>query len=77
MLTSDGALNPPNSKKVLWGVVQSVMAVGLLIAGGLKPPAGDLHRRSLSLHLHHGCHLRGSGEGFEGRKSIIPLKIPM
>lgn len=37
MLTSDGALNPPNNKKVLWGVVQSVMAVGLLIAGGLKP----------------------------------------
>ena len=37
MLTSDGALNLPNSKKVLWGVVQSVMAVGLLIAGGLKP----------------------------------------
>ena len=37
MLTSEGALNPPNGKKVLWGVVQSVMAVGLLIAGGLKP----------------------------------------
>ncbi|MGM9590323.1 MAG: BCCT family transporter [Faecousia sp.] len=37
MLTSDGALNPPNNKKVLWGVIQSVMAVGLLIAGGLKP----------------------------------------
>ena len=35
MLTSDGELNPPNNKKVLWGVVQSVMAVGLLIAGGL------------------------------------------
>jgi len=30
-------LNPPNSKKILWGVVQAVMAVGLLIAGGLKP----------------------------------------
>lgn len=37
MLTSDGALNPPNGKKVLWGVLQSVLAVGLLIAGGLKP----------------------------------------
>ena len=37
MLTSNGELNPPNNKKVLWGVVQSVMAVGLLIAGGLKP----------------------------------------
>ncbi len=37
MLTSNGNLNPPNNKKVLWGVVQSVTAVGLLIAGGLKP----------------------------------------
>lgn len=37
MLTSDGALNPPNNKKVLRGIVQSVMSVGLLIAGGLKP----------------------------------------
>lgn len=37
MLSSKGDLNPPNSKKVLWGVVQSVLAVGLLIAGGLKP----------------------------------------
>ncbi|MEG0154003.1 MAG: BCCT family transporter [Lachnospiraceae bacterium] len=37
MLSSDGDLNPPNSKKVVWGVVQSVLAVGLLIAGGLKP----------------------------------------
>ncbi len=37
MLSSDGMLNPPNGKKVLWGVVQSVLAVGLLIAGGLKP----------------------------------------
>ena len=37
MLTSKGDLNPPNSKKVLWGIVQSLMAVGLLIAGGLKP----------------------------------------
>jgi len=37
MLTSDGELDPPNNKKVLWGVVQSIMAVGLLIAGGLKP----------------------------------------
>ncbi|MCP1103093.1 glycine betaine transporter [Aequitasia blattaphilus] len=37
MLSSKGDLNPPNSKKVLWGIVQSVMAIGLLIAGGLKP----------------------------------------
>lgn len=37
MLTSDGDINPPNNKKILWGVIQSVMAVGLLMAGGLKP----------------------------------------
>lgn len=37
MLTTDGEINPPNSKKILWGIIQSVMAVGLLMAGGLKP----------------------------------------
>ena len=37
MLTSQGNLNPPKNKMVLWGIVQSVLAVGLLIAGGLKP----------------------------------------
>lgn len=37
MLSSEGAINPPNSKKILWGVIQAVMAVGLLMAGGLKP----------------------------------------
>ncbi|MFV0364053.1 MAG: BCCT family transporter [Suipraeoptans sp.] len=37
MLSSKGNLNPPNGKKVLWGIVQSSLAVGLLIAGGLKP----------------------------------------
>ncbi len=37
MLTSDGDQNPPNNKKIIWGLVQSVMAVGLLMAGGLKP----------------------------------------
>lgn len=37
MFTSDGELNPPNNKKVLWGVVMAVLAVGLLMAGGLKP----------------------------------------
>lgn len=37
MLTTDGEINPPNSKKILWGMIQSVMAVGLLMAGGLKP----------------------------------------
>ena len=36
-LTSEGDLNPGNGKKILWGVIQSIMAVGLLIAGGLTP----------------------------------------
>ena len=37
MLTSDGNLNPPNNRKILWGILQAVTAVGLLMAGGLKP----------------------------------------
>ena len=37
MLTTDGEQNPPNSKKIIWGIIQSVMAIGLLMAGGLKP----------------------------------------
>lgn len=37
--------------------------------------AGDLHRRSLPLHLHHAGHLCGSGKGSEGRKRITPLRF--
>lgn len=37
MLSSEGNLNPPNYKKIIWGGIQSALAVGLLIAGGLKP----------------------------------------
>ena len=37
MLSSEGNMNPSNFKKVLWGIVLTVMAIGLLIAGGLKP----------------------------------------
>ncbi len=37
MLSSEGDINPANSKKVLWGIVLTAMAIGLLIAGGLKP----------------------------------------
>lgn len=37
MLSTDGAINPPNGRKILWGIIQSVMAIGLLMAGGLKP----------------------------------------
>lgn len=37
MLSSDGSMNPPVFKKVIWGIVQSGLAIGLLIVGGLKP----------------------------------------
>jgi len=37
MLTSEGNLNPVNKKKILWGIILILMAIGLLIAGGLKP----------------------------------------
>jgi len=37
MLSSDGTLNPPKKKMLLWGIIQSAMAIGLLMAGGLKP----------------------------------------
>jgi len=37
MLTSNGNLNPPQSNKIIWGVLQAVTAIGLLRAGGLKP----------------------------------------
>lgn len=37
MLTSQGALNPPKIMMIFWGVLQAVVAVGLLMAGGLKP----------------------------------------
>lgn len=35
MMTSDGDLNPPNIKKLTWGLVQSTAAVILLLTGGL------------------------------------------
>ncbi len=37
MLSSDGERNPPSVKKIVWGLVQSGLSIGLLIAGGLKP----------------------------------------
>ncbi|GAA0739873.1 glycine betaine uptake BCCT transporter [Clostridium oceanicum] len=36
MFTSNGDLNPKNSKKVLWGVIQALLATVLLLTGGLK-----------------------------------------
>jgi len=35
MLTSHGDLNPSNKKKILWGVLQALLATVLLLAGGL------------------------------------------
>ena len=36
MMSSNGDLNPTNKVKNLWGVLQSVIAVILLLTGGLK-----------------------------------------
>jgi len=35
MFSSDGDLNPANSKKLLWGVIQALLALVLLMTGGL------------------------------------------
>jgi glycine betaine transporter len=37
MLTTDGDPNPPKNKMIIWGIIQSVMAIGMMLAGGLKP----------------------------------------
>lgn len=37
MICSDGNITPPNYKKVVWGTVLALIAIGLLLAGGLKP----------------------------------------
>ncbi|KXZ40484.1 glycine betaine transporter [Alkalithermobacter thermoalcaliphilus JW-YL-7 = DSM 7308] len=36
MMSSDGDLNPSTKIKVIWGIVQSLLALSLLLAGGLK-----------------------------------------
>ena len=36
MFTSGGDLNPSNTKKIIWGVVQALLAIALMLAGGLK-----------------------------------------
>ena len=35
MTTSDGDLNPPNSKKIFWGILIALVALALIISGGL------------------------------------------
>ncbi|PLX31779.1 MAG: choline transporter [Clostridiales bacterium] len=37
MFSEHGDLNPSNKKKFIWGLIQSVLATALLLAGGLKP----------------------------------------
>lgn len=37
MFTQNGDLNPSNGKKFVWGIVQSLLATSLLLAGGLLP----------------------------------------
>jgi len=36
MMSSDGDLNPTTSRKLVWGVIQSALALALMLAGGLK-----------------------------------------
>lgn len=35
MFSSEGDLNPSNSKKILWGIIQTILALVLLMTGGL------------------------------------------
>ncbi|MBQ9069616.1 MAG: BCCT family transporter [Eggerthellaceae bacterium] len=37
MLSSNGDQNPSKTKMMFWGLVQSALAIGMLMAGGLKP----------------------------------------
>lgn len=36
MLSSNGSLNPKNSKKLVWGIIQATLTITFLFAGGLK-----------------------------------------
>jgi glycine betaine transporter len=36
MFTSNGDLNPSNSKKIVWGIIQAGLAISLLLSGGLE-----------------------------------------
>ncbi len=36
MLTSDGALDPPDDKKIFWGLLMAVVAFALIISGGIS-----------------------------------------
>lgn len=36
MFTSNGDLNPSNKKKIAWGIIQALLALALIISGGLE-----------------------------------------
>ncbi len=36
MLTSDGQLDPPNHRKIFWGVLMAVVAFALILSGGIS-----------------------------------------
>lgn len=36
MLTSDGQLDPPNSKKLFWGILMAIVAFALILSGGVE-----------------------------------------
>lgn len=36
MMSSDGDLNPTTNRKLVWGVIQSALALALMLSGGLK-----------------------------------------
>jgi len=36
MMSSDGDLNPTINRKVIWGAIQSLLALALMLSGGLK-----------------------------------------
>lgn len=37
MMTSNGSINPPTYKKVVWGLIEAIIAFTLLSAGSIKP----------------------------------------
>ncbi len=36
MMSSNGDLNPSAGKKIIWGIIQSLLALALMLSGGLK-----------------------------------------
>lgn len=36
MLSSKGNLNPKNSRKIVWGILQGALTIAFLLAGGLE-----------------------------------------